>query len=179
MSDVDPVRLVEKLSAGERLVTPAVRPIDPEVRSGGLVPFCDLLKHDANQAEVQQLLDNSVLLGSLVIEWGYDVLFERHDEFKAWLIDNEAALAAAVPPGVTYRGTYIVTVSTDKHGGFYRTIWGFRTLSALDSFADSIHSGSPFAELVSKLNSFRDRVRSRDYSQQYYQPVRCADLRGS
>ena len=45
MSNVDPTRLVTDLIAGERLTTPTVKPIEPEVRSGGFFPFCDLLKH--------------------------------------------------------------------------------------------------------------------------------------
>ena len=35
MSNVDPTRLVTDLIAGERLTTPTVKTIEPEVRSGG------------------------------------------------------------------------------------------------------------------------------------------------
>ena len=49
MSNVDPTRLVADLIAGERLTTPTVKPIEPEVRSGGYFPFCDLLKHDVSR----------------------------------------------------------------------------------------------------------------------------------
>lgn len=178
MSDVDSTRLVFNLVAGAQLTDPTVKPIEPEVRSGGLVPFCDLLKHDEGKQEIQQLLGDSVLLGSLVIEWGYDVPFHRHEDFKKWLIANEAGLAAAVPPEVTYRGTYVVSATSEKHSGLYRTIWGFTTLHALETFGDEMHSGSTFARLVHDLNAFRDRERQADTSQQIYQPVRCADRYG-
>jgi hypothetical protein len=174
MSNVDPTQLVADLVTGERLTTPTVRSIEPEVRSGGIFPFCDLLKHGEGKGDVEQLLEDSVLLGALVIEWGYDVPFARHDEFKAWLIANEAKIAEQVPDGVTYRGTYAVSATSEKHSGLYRTIWGFTTLAALDTFSDAMHTGSVFAGLVNDLNAFRDRDRGAEHSQQMYQPVRCA-----
>jgi hypothetical protein len=172
MSNIDPTRLVTSLIAGERLSTPSVRSIEPEVRSGGIFPFCDLLKHEG-KGEVE-LLKDSVLLGTLVIEWGYDVPFNRHDDFKKWLIANEASIAAAVPTDVTYRGTYAVSATSEKHSGLYRTIWAFTTLSALGNFEDELSSGSAFGRLIADLNAFRDRERGAHYSQQIYQPARCA-----
>src|SRR5476651_722973 len=109
MSNVDHTQLVAKLIDGEKLTTPTVKPIDPEVRSGGIAPFCDLLRHEEGKGETMQLLQDSVLLGTMVIEWGYDVPFHKHDDFKKWLIFNEAGIAAAVPQDVTYRGTYLVS----------------------------------------------------------------------
>jgi hypothetical protein len=173
MSNVDPTRLVADLIAGNRLTTPTVKPIEPEVRSGGYFPFCDLLKHSEG-ADTEQLVANSVLLGALVIEWGYDVPFNKHEDFKGWLITNEASIVAEQPAGVYYRGTYAVSATSEKHSGLYRTIWSFKTLAALDSFSDSMHTGSRFAELVDELSAFRDRDRGADSSQQIYQPVRCA-----
>jgi hypothetical protein len=166
----DPMKFI----ASEELTSPSIRAIEPEVRSGGIFPFCDLIKHGTGTADIQQLLDDSVLLGALVIEWGYNVPFKQHDDFKAWLIDNEANIANAVPKDVTYRGTYAVSASSEKHSGLYRTIWGFTTLRALENFSDEMHTASPFAQLVEKLNSFRDRERGAEHSQQIYQPVRCA-----
>ena len=174
MSNVDSTQLVTNLIAGERLTSPSVRPIEPEVRSGGIFPFCDLIKHGEGKADIEKLLADSVLLGALVIEWGYNVPFDRHDDFKAWLIDNEVNIANAVPKDVTYRGTYAVSASSEKHSGLYRTIWGFTTLHALETFSDEMHTGSTFARLVADLNAFRDRDRGAEYSQQIYQPVRCA-----
>jgi hypothetical protein len=173
MSNVDPTRLVADLIAGERLTTPTVKPIEPEVRSGGYFPFCDLLKHGEGEG-IDQLLNNSTLLGALVIEWGYDVPFDKHEEFKGWLIANEANIAAQAPNEVYYRGTYAVSATSEKHSGLYRTIWSFKTLNALETFSDAMHDGSNFADLVDKLCSYRDRDRGADSSQQMYQPVRCA-----
>ncbi|MCK1518161.1 hypothetical protein IVB22_37920 [Bradyrhizobium sp. 190] len=174
MSNVDPTLLVADLIAGNQLTTPTVKPIDPEVRSGGYFPFCDLLKHDASPGEITQLLADSTLLGALVIEWGYDVPFDKHDEFKTWLIDNEKKIVTYQPEDVRYRGTYAVSATSEKRSGLYRTIWSFRTLHALETFSDAMHDGSDFAQLVNKLCDFRDRDRGADSSQQIYQPVRCA-----
>ena len=175
MSNVDATRLVFNLIAGERLSAPTVRPIEPEVRSGGSFPFCDLLKHGDSQEETERLVNNSVLLGALVIEWGYDVPYNKHDDFKKWLIANEAKIDAAQPRDVTYRGTYAVSASSEKHSGLYRTIWAFRTLRALELFDAEMHNPkSTFAKLIADLNAFRDHDSGADRSQQIYQPVRCA-----
>jgi hypothetical protein len=173
MSNIDPTRLVSDLIAGDRLTTPTVKPIEPEVRSGGFFPFCDLLKHGEGEG-IDQLLGSSTLLGALVIEWGYDVPFDKHDEFKKWLIDNEKQIAADAPYEVGYRGTYAVSATSEKRSGLYRTIWSFKTLAALQTCSDARHDGSNFATLVNKLCSYRDRERGADNSQQMYQPVRCA-----
>lgn len=179
MSNVDATRLVANLVAGERLGAPSIKPIEPEVRSGGTFPFCDLLMHGDNKEETERLVSESVLLGALVIEWGYDVPFDKHDAFKAWLVANETNIVAAQPRDVTYRGTYAVSVSTEKHSGLYRTIWAFRTLHALQVFDAEMHNPkSTFAGLIADLNAFRDHDRGADGSQQIYQPVRCAQRFG-
>ena len=174
MSNVNSTRLVTDLIAGERLTTPTVKPIEPEVRSGGYFPFCDLLKHGEGKEEIEDLLKDSVLLGALVIEWGYDIPFNKHEDFKKWLIVNEAKIVKAQPQGVSYRGTYAVSATSEKRSGLYRTIWSFETLKALETFSDYMHSGAEFARLVDELSAFRDRERGAETSQQIYQPVRCA-----
>src|SRR5262245_34162078 len=121
MSNIDSIT---SLIAGERLTSPSIKPIEPEVRTGVNFSFCDLLKHGEGKADIEKLRAYSALLGALVIEWGYNVPFDRHDAFKKWLIDNELKIAEAVPKDVTYRGTYAVSVSSEKHSGLYRTIWG-------------------------------------------------------
>ena len=165
MSNVDPTRLVADLIAGERLAAPTVKPIEPEVRSGGFFPFCDLLKHGEG-ADATVSCD-SVLLGALVIEWGYDVPFNKHEDFKDWLIENEAKIVKCQPDGVRYRGTYAVSATSEKHSGLYRTIWSFGTLHALETFSDATHT-LEFARLVDELNAFRDRERGADSSQAIY-----------
>jgi hypothetical protein len=178
MSNLESSGLAASLITGGRLAPPTVAALEPEVRSGGFFPFCDLLKHGEGRQEIENLLDQSVLLGSLVIEWGYDVPFNKHDEFRKWLIANEQKLDQVTPDGVTYRGTYAVSSTSEKGSGLYRTIWAFRTLSGLQAFNDEMHSGSDFARLIHDLSGYRDRERGAAASQQIYQPVRCADRLG-
>lgn len=178
MSNIDPSGLVSSLVASEKLTPPTVTSIEPEVRSGGFFPFCDLIKHGEGPREIEDLLNESVLLGSLVIEWGYDVPFNKHVDFKKWLIANESKLNDVTPDGITYRGTYAVSATSEKGSGLYRTIWAFRTLRALEVFNDEMHSGSDFSRLIHDLCDYRDRDRGAANSQQIYQPVRCADRLG-
>lgn len=178
MANIEPSGLAASLIGGETLVPPTVAAIEPEVRSGGFFPFCDLLKHGEGKQEIESLLNDSVLLGALVIEWGYDVPFNKHDEFRKWLIANEQKLDQVTPEGVTYRGTYAVSSTSEKGSGLYRTIWAFRTLAALQTFNDAMHAGTDFARLIHDLSSYRDRERGAANSQQIYQPVRCADRLG-
>ena len=78
-----------------------------------------------------------------MIEWGYDVPFNKHEEFKSWLIINEAKIVAVCNQhDVSYRGTYAVSATSEKHSGLYRTIWSFKTLHALETFSDAMHTGS-------------------------------------
>lgn len=179
MSNIDSSGLVFSLIAGEQLTPPTVMSIEPEVRSGGFFPFCDLIKHGEGQQEIEHLLDNSVLLGSLVIEWGYDVPYHKHNDFMKWLIANERNLSDVTPDGITYRGTYAVSATSEKGSGLYRTIWAFRTLRALEIFNNEMHrGGSDFARLIRDLCDYRDRDRGAANSQQIYQPVRCAERLG-
>jgi hypothetical protein len=178
MTNIDPSGLVYTLAAGVNLTSPTVMPIEPEVRSGGFFPFCDLIKHGEGPQEIQKLLQESVLLGSLVIEWGYDVPFNKHVDFKKWLIANEAKLSTVTPNDITYRGTYAVSATSEKGSGLYRTIWSFRTLRALEVFNDEMHSGSEFSRLIHDLCDYRDRDRGAANSQEIYPPVRCAERLG-
>ena len=177
MSNVDPTRLVTNLIAAERLTTPSVDRTRGGIRRD--LPFfvisSSMVKAKARSNSCSR---TAYLLGTLVIEWGYDVPFNRHDDFKKWLIANEASIAAAVPPDVTYRGTYAVSATSEKNSGLYRTIWAFTTLRALENFDDEMSSGSAFARLIADLNAFRDRERGTDYSQQIHQPARCAHRYG-
>ena len=58
-----------------------------------------------------------MFIAPLVVEWGYDVEYERARQFQRWLHDNEPAIASSAPAGVSYRGTYAVfataSITTD------------------------------------------------------------------
>jgi len=93
------------------------------------------------------------------------------------LIANEASIAACrqtLPTAALMQFQQLAK----KNSGLYRTIWAFTTLRALENFDDEMSSGSAFTRLIADLNAFRDRERGADYSQQIYQPARCAHRYG-
>jgi hypothetical protein len=65
---------------------------------------------------------------TLLLESGYTVRLDKKGAHAAWLAANGPLLAASMPPGARYLGTYAVELST--HAAGY-----FRTLVELDSHA--------------------------------------------
>jgi hypothetical protein len=113
-----------------------------------------------------------MFIAPLVVEWGYDVEYDRARQFQRWLQDNEPALANSTPAGVSYRGTYAVFAESDLSLGSYRTVWGFDSFDAMQSMhVDCSQPGSQLGRLVDELNSFRDRRIGAGRSQQFYQPA--------
>jgi hypothetical protein len=175
MEDARLDRLIGLVRNAGALEPPRVDPVDPEIRSGATFLFRDPLKRGV-PAEDQELLKSGIekggLIGTIVIEWGYDVPNEKGKRFRRWLLDNEADIVAAQPEGVRYKGTYAVFSSTERESGQYRTIWAYDSFAALQDLGERLaDEGSRFAQLVEQLNSFRDRERGAAYSQQVLQPA--------
>jgi hypothetical protein len=65
---------------------------------------------------------------TLLLETGYTVQLDKKRAHAEWLTQNAERIAAAMPAGARYLGTYAIEFSTHQ-GGF------FRTLVELDSHA--------------------------------------------
>ena len=143
--------------------------IEPEVRTGVNYPF-----QSSTRPDIQASIKRGELLATVVTEWGFDVAFERSDNFHKWLMAFEADLAKQTPSGVAYRGTYAVVVSSEKSAGNYRTIWAFDGFDAVQRFAEATSDASSqteFNRLVRELMSFRDRAYGAGWSQSLLQPA--------
>ncbi|HEX5327118.1 MAG TPA: hypothetical protein VFW75_10660 [Acetobacteraceae bacterium] len=167
MSDNTSLETVtELLRRAGAIAPPAVAQVISVIRSGD--QFLIAPPGPAPAAGVP----SSLFIAPLVIEWGYDVEYDRARQFQRWLQDNEPALASSAPKGVTYRGTYAVFAESDLSLGSYRTVWGFDSFDGLQAMHGLCsQAGSQFARLVDELNSFRDRRIGAGSSQQIYQPA--------
>jgi hypothetical protein len=116
-----------------------------------------------------------VLIGEIVVEFGYDATDDRDlQDFVAFYEDHILAFLQAA--GIRYRGTYGVLNSSDRGGGKYRTIWSFRGQNAVDRMT---RAADPAPNLgVSELGAVTRRLRAlasneagAGRSQNWYQPA--------
>jgi hypothetical protein len=112
-------------------------------------------------------------LGEFVVEWGYDIPWDRHEDFVRMLVNTEPLLIDETikPKGVRYRGTYAVFSSSEKGMGSYRTIWSFRSLRAFQRFSTKMNETpeTRFAEAVKRLKALQIQEPGAGRSQQMYQ----------
>jgi len=122
----------------------------------------------------------TVLLGDIVVEFGFDPTGER--DLQDLLEDYEDRLARGdvpMPPGVRYRGTYAVYSSSEKSAGKYRTVWSFKGKAALQRMmaegeADSRQGAlgvTEFGAIVRRLRVLADTRPGAGRSQNWYQPA--------
>lgn len=166
----------------DRLDPPALEALDPVIRSGDQFLLRDPLAGEAagsTPGESAKLRLDKGAIGSLVVEWGYDVPQEKLVDFMTWLQVNEPALLdhnAAGGVNVRYRGTYAVFSSSEKGSGQFRTIWSYRVFSDLDELSNEFVRRTSFANLVAQLRSFFDTRPGASRSQQIYLLASSAQL---
>jgi hypothetical protein len=91
-------------------------------------------------------------------EFGFSIKVGEEEAYQRWLVDNEAALAAAHPPGTKYFGTFTAVFPSDKQGGLYKTYVELDSYGAMDTLAAAMKDESTeFSRLV------RDQARFGDY----------------
>jgi hypothetical protein len=168
------------MAEGGRLSEPSVKPIEPEIRSGGTFLFQDPFhptEPKDKQDAVRRLRDQGAALGNCIIEWGYDVDRVNARRFRRWLEDNELKIVSTLKEGLSdgakYLGTYAVFSTTEKHTGNYRTIWSFNSFEGVQKFNALMEDEkSMLAQLIGELyDGFRDHSQGAGQSQQIYQPA--------
>jgi hypothetical protein len=172
------------LAEGGRLSEPSVKPIEPEIRSGGTFLFQDPfspVEPEDKRAAVRQMRNEGGTLGTCIIEWGYDVGRINARRFRRWLQDNEPTIVAVLKDAgladdAKYLGTYAVFSTTEKHTGNYRTIWSFNSFEGVQRFNALIENQENIlAQLIEELyENFRDHSPGAGQSQQIYQPAASA-----
>ncbi len=169
-------RIKAMIQARGGLEPPEAAAIDPEVRTGETFVLTGLGRGSTAPGadRLRDLVKKGVLLGGVVVTWGYDVPRENGETFAAWLRDNEGDLARLAPKGVHYRGTYGVFSSTEKGSGRYRTVWAYEGIDAFQAMQTALAEGGEIGGLIKQLNDFRDQSRDAEYSQEILTPAAAA-----
>ena len=135
--------------------TPQARPLDPEVRSGASFSFG------------AGALPGAATWPRVLVVWFYTVLPADRPAFEAKVAILETAAAPAAA-GVTYRGTYSVTVSGAAPDFEYRTVWGLDSFAALQDLNNLLHGAAVAApnlsdclKLISPLPAMRTEIMGR------------------
>lgn len=157
---------------------PSVDAVEVHVRSDMSFIFRDPLKRGVS-SEVQDAIGAAVkhgwMLGTFVVEWGYDVKDGMIGQFHAWLQNHEQHIVDSQPDGVSYRGTYGVFSTTEKRTGRYRTLWTFASFAGMQELGHRLaDKDAPFTQLIADLMGFMDRRPGAGTSQQIYQPAQGA-----
>jgi len=162
-------RIARMIGRGREFGPPSIEEVRPEVRTGATFPF----REQMLGIDVEEPNDATrKLLGRILVEWGFDVRSGRQQSFHQWLVDNEADFIAAEDP-IFYRGTYAVTMSTEKSAGIYRCLWSLsgpqdlvRLLAGPKPEIDT-----PFERLWAEYVGYIDRRARANFSYTLIQPA--------
>jgi hypothetical protein len=93
-------------------------------------------------------------------EDGYEVKFGMEEEYQQWVIDHAAELRRAMPRGVDYIGTYVLTYGNDLDKGSWRDLFRLDSYAALDRLAaDGKDPNSAMGRLMREASRFLDMSR--------------------
>ena len=107
-----------------------------------------------------------------ISESGYTVKLGEEEAHQRWLEENEAALAAAMPEGVRYLGTFVTVFSSEKKSGFYKTYMELDSYGAMDRLAAANKDPeSEFGRLMRESSRFGDYDLSAPWSNGLYKAV--------
>jgi hypothetical protein len=70
-----------------------------------------------------------------ISEDGYEVKFGMEEEYQQWVIGHADELRRAMPEGVEYIGTYVMTWGNELDKGSWRDLYRLDSYAALDRLA--------------------------------------------
>lgn len=98
-------------------------------------------------------------------EFGYTVKVGKDEAHQRWLAENDAALKAAMPEGMTYIGTFAVIFSSEKNAGSYKALFGLDSYGAMDAGAAvNKDPRSAYGLLARDISQFFDLDRAAGWS---------------
>jgi hypothetical protein len=105
-------------------------------------------------------------------EFGYTVKVGEEEAHQRWLEDNEPALAASMPEGVRYLGTFTMVYSSEKRSGFYKTYFELDSYAAMDRSAAAVKdAASEMGRLMRESSRFGDYDHDAPWSNGLYKAV--------
>jgi hypothetical protein len=107
-----------------------------------------------------------------ISEGGYSVKPGQEEAHQAWLQENEAAVAASMPEGVKYLGTFVTISTSEKQSGFYKSYLELDSYAALDRLAAANKDASgDFGRLNREVSAFIDLDYAAPWSTGLYKAV--------
>lgn len=105
-------------------------------------------------------------------EIGFTIKVGQEEAYQQWMMENEAALAASVPEGMKYVGTFAVVFSSEKKSGSYRTLVELDSYGALDRSAAAFKDpDGEFGKLLRESSKFEDYAVEAPWSNGLYKAV--------
>lgn len=151
MNDSELSRIARLGGAGD---APSAQALAPEVRSGASFTFGAFNPGGATWPNFQ-------------VVWFYTVKREDRAAFATAVgaYETGATLAAN---GVTYLGTYSVTVSGAAPDFEYRTVWGLNSIAALEKLNDALHGATGplrvWLDLIAQTPPMRSEMMGRTFA---------------
>ena len=104
-----------------------------------------------------------------IAENGYTVKIGQEEAYQHWLQENEAAMAAAAPPGTKYLGTFVTVFTSEKQSGWYKTYLELDSYAALDRLAEATGDESnEWSRLLRESSRFGDYDHAAPWSNGLY-----------
>lgn len=105
-------------------------------------------------------------------EFGYSIRIGEEEAHQRWLEENEAALAASMPEGIRYLGTFATVYSSEKRSGFYKTYLELDSYAAMDRAAATMKDAqSDMGRLMREASRFGDYDHAAPWSNGLYKAV--------
>jgi hypothetical protein len=105
-------------------------------------------------------------------EQGFTIKIGQEEAYQQWLVENETALAAAVPAGTKYLGTFTTIYTSEKQSGWYKMYLELDSYGALDTLAATMKDeASDFGRILRDSFRFGDYDHAAPWSSGLYKAV--------
>ena len=105
-------------------------------------------------------------------EFGFTIKIGEEEAYQQWLVDNEPGLAAAMPEGTKYLGTFATVYTSEKSSGFYKSYFELDSYGAMDRLSAAMKDDSgDFSRLMRDGSRYGDYDHAAPWSNGLYKAV--------
>ena len=109
---------------------------------------------------------------ALMLEQGFNIKRGHEEAFQEWTRKNDELTRKAVPPGAEYLGTYLVTITSEKEAGEYRTLWRLDSYAAFDAMTEAARDAdSDWGRINREFTEFMDAPIGAQWSSTLMRPL--------